>query len=198
MIMALIAALLMRLRCFLLRRGEAGRNGALRAEGKMGATVERAVLYVVGNGLCWGWCGWRWVSRSSSLCTVSRVLRLLSSSVKWPFPVVSFESFSVLWLDNSAPAVSPLLADLLSSITFLSFWLVVSASVCLWYVTSVFFWLVTESFWLVVTGGVEFCFNLGGSVGLQGRVALSDWGALSRCCVLSSWSSAPPWLYCCG
>lgn len=42
MIMALMAALLMRLRCFLLRRVEAGRNGARRAEGEMGATVERA------------------------------------------------------------------------------------------------------------------------------------------------------------
>lgn len=42
MIMALMAALLMRLRCFLLRRGEAGRNGAWRAAGEMGATVERA------------------------------------------------------------------------------------------------------------------------------------------------------------
>lgn len=42
MIMALMAALLMRLRCFLLRRGEAGRNGARRAEGEMGAAVERA------------------------------------------------------------------------------------------------------------------------------------------------------------
>lgn len=52
MIMALMAALLMRLRCFLLRRGEAGRNGARRAEGEMGATVERAVLNVVGFGLC--------------------------------------------------------------------------------------------------------------------------------------------------
>lgn len=42
MIIALIAALLMRLRCFLLRRGEAGRNWDLRAEGEMGATVEYA------------------------------------------------------------------------------------------------------------------------------------------------------------
>ncbi len=40
--MALMAALLMRLRCFLLRRGDAGRNGARRAEGEMGAAVERA------------------------------------------------------------------------------------------------------------------------------------------------------------
>lgn len=40
MIMALMAALLMRLRCFLLRRGEAGRKGAFRADGKIGATVE--------------------------------------------------------------------------------------------------------------------------------------------------------------
>lgn len=40
--MALMVALLMRLRCFLLRRGEAGCNGALRAEGKTGATVEGA------------------------------------------------------------------------------------------------------------------------------------------------------------
>lgn len=42
MIMALMADLLMRLRCFLLRRGEAGRNGARRAAGDKGATVERA------------------------------------------------------------------------------------------------------------------------------------------------------------
>lgn len=42
MIIALMAALLMRLRFFLLRRGEAGRNGALRAEGEMGAAVEEA------------------------------------------------------------------------------------------------------------------------------------------------------------
>lgn len=39
--MALMAALLMRLRCFLLRRGEAGRKGAFLADGKIGATVER-------------------------------------------------------------------------------------------------------------------------------------------------------------
>lgn len=42
MIITLMAALLMRLRCFLLRRGEAGRNGALRAEGEIGAAVEEA------------------------------------------------------------------------------------------------------------------------------------------------------------
>lgn len=42
MIMARMAALLMRLRCFLLRRGEAGWIGALRDKGEMGATVERA------------------------------------------------------------------------------------------------------------------------------------------------------------
>lgn len=42
MIMALMAALLMRLRCFLLRRGEAGRNGTRRADAEVGATVERA------------------------------------------------------------------------------------------------------------------------------------------------------------
>lgn len=51
MIITLMAALLMRLRCFLLRRGEAGRNGALRAEGEIGAAVEEAVLNVVGFGL---------------------------------------------------------------------------------------------------------------------------------------------------
>lgn len=43
MIIALIAALLMRLRCFLRRRGEAGRNGARRAEGDIGDAVEKAV-----------------------------------------------------------------------------------------------------------------------------------------------------------
>lgn len=42
MIMALMAALLMRLRCFLLRRGKAGRNGTRRTEAEVGATVERA------------------------------------------------------------------------------------------------------------------------------------------------------------
>lgn len=41
MIMALIASLLMRLRCFLRRRGEAGRNGERRDDG-LGATVGRA------------------------------------------------------------------------------------------------------------------------------------------------------------
>lgn len=41
MIMALIASLLMRLRCFLRRRGEAGRNGERRDDG-LGAVVGRA------------------------------------------------------------------------------------------------------------------------------------------------------------
>lgn len=40
MIIALMAALLMRLRCFLLRRGDAGRKGAWGPEGEIGATVE--------------------------------------------------------------------------------------------------------------------------------------------------------------
>lgn len=53
MIMALMAALLMRLRCFLLRRrGEAGLNGVWRADDKTADGVERAVLNVVGFGLC--------------------------------------------------------------------------------------------------------------------------------------------------
>lgn len=40
MIMALIASLLMRLRCFLRRRGDAGRNGE-RRDDSLGATVGR-------------------------------------------------------------------------------------------------------------------------------------------------------------
>lgn len=44
MIIALIAALLIRLRCFLLlRRADAGRNGTRRAAVDMGATVDSAV-----------------------------------------------------------------------------------------------------------------------------------------------------------
>lgn len=46
MIIALIAALLMRLRCFLLRRGEAGRKGAGRADANMGAAVGNAKLKI--------------------------------------------------------------------------------------------------------------------------------------------------------
>ena len=154
------------------------------------------VLNVVGFGLCWGGCGWSWLSRSSSFCTVSRIFCLLSSCVKWPSPLVTLESLSFPWLASSAMAVSPLFP--LSSLSFPSFRLAVAVSVCLWFVTSVFFWLVTESFWMVVRGGVGFCSNVGSWVGLPGGEALSDWGALSRYCVLSSWSSAAPWLYCCG
>lgn len=45
MIMALIASLLMRLRCFLRRRGEAGRNGERRDDG-LGAAVGRAERHI--------------------------------------------------------------------------------------------------------------------------------------------------------
>lgn len=180
MSIALMAALLMRLRCFLLRRGKAGRNGDWWTESDMGATVERAVLNVVGFGLCWGWCGWRWVCGSGSLCTISRSFRLLSSSVKWPSPLVTLESFFFPWLASSAPAESPLLVEPLSSLSFPSLWVVVSVSVCFWFVTSVIFWLVTESFCLVGSGGVEFCSDLGDWVGLLGGEALSDWGVLKR------------------